>query len=239
MSTVLLSVDTHVGGMVSGGLGQTDKGNANLIGGYTLEFFVRVCKKYNRSGPCYTFEPHVASVVFHEMLNEAKVNLVTGAGVVSVSKSSPTTLSSITTLNGTFSGKVFTDASYEGDLLPLAGISYTVGREAVAEYNESTNGRMAIPNKYGGNSHQFDYHVNATDPTTGKVCGGGLLFMHDLLCPCSCAHSPLLVVCALSFVAGLQSPAPADDLHRPSGSCWGRRQEGPGVQLSHVFVERP
>ena len=38
----------HLGGMVSGGLGWTDYGRKEVIGGYSLEFFERVGRKYGR-----------------------------------------------------------------------------------------------------------------------------------------------------------------------------------------------
>src|SRR3546814_5537806 len=41
-NVLLLKPGKHVGGMVSGGLGATDVGNAGAIGGYSREFFDRV-----------------------------------------------------------------------------------------------------------------------------------------------------------------------------------------------------
>src|SRR5262245_40786752 len=73
-SVVLLEPGKHVGGMVSGGLGATDVGNAGAIGGYSREFFDRVQAHYvKKYGPksqqvqdCaggFRFEPHVAERV--------------------------------------------------------------------------------------------------------------------------------------------------------------------------------
>ena len=45
----------------------------------------------------------------------------------------------------TFKGAMFIDASYEGDLLPGAGVRYTIGREANSLYNETLNGVQAQP----------------------------------------------------------------------------------------------
>jgi FAD dependent oxidoreductase len=87
--------------MASGGLGWTDRGKKEVMGGYSLDFFERVGQKYGRRIEWY-FEPHVAEEVFNEL-----------------------------------AGKVFMDASYEGDLLARAGVSYTWGREAIKAYDES------------------------------------------------------------------------------------------------------
>src|ERR1700760_3830319 len=46
LKTVLLEPTTHVGGMVSGGLGWTDYGKKEVIGGYALEFYLRVGRHY-------------------------------------------------------------------------------------------------------------------------------------------------------------------------------------------------
>ncbi len=40
----------------------------------------------------------------------------------------------------TYRGRMFIDASYEGDLAAAANVSYTVGREANATYGETLNG---------------------------------------------------------------------------------------------------
>lgn len=154
-SVLLVEPGKHLGGMVSGGLGATDVGNAKAIGGYAQEFFDRVrayyVKKYGDKSQqvkdCangYRFEPHVASQVFQEMLKEAKVKVMTGQkGIDSVGRTGTglDTIYSVTTLaNQLFIGSVFIDASYEGDLMAKAGVSYTFGREASSEHNESIAG---------------------------------------------------------------------------------------------------
>lgn len=147
----------HIGGMVTGGLQHTDCGNASVIGGIALEFFVRVEQTYpNRSTspnlqpctgpPCWLFEAHVAEAVMQQMLAEANVTVVIGQeGVASVTRA-PTASGSwrmthLTTLAGhTFEGDVFIDASYEGDLLAAANATTTFGRESAAQYGEAGAG---------------------------------------------------------------------------------------------------
>ena len=39
---------------------------------------------------------------------------------------------------------MFVDASYEGDLMAMAGVSFTYGRESSAQYAESLAGRRTL-----------------------------------------------------------------------------------------------
>jgi hypothetical protein len=165
LTVTLVTPDRHLGGMVSGGLGWTDYGRKPVIGGYSLEFFERVGRKYGRDIEWH-FEPHVAEAVFEDLVKEAGVRVIRGRlrekrGVLK----SGSTLTAFVTENGdTFSAKVFVDASYEGDLMAQAGVAYTWGREAAAEYGESLAGiRERTP------LHQFRAEVSPRGP------GGALL----------------------------------------------------------------
>src|SRR5204862_8255323 len=94
------------------------------------------------------FEPHVAEAVFDDLVREAGVRVIRGRlrekrGVV---KSGSTLTALVTEDGATFAAKVFVDASYEGDLMAQAGVSYTCGREASAEYGASPGrGRARTP----------------------------------------------------------------------------------------------
>src|SRR6266508_1342307 len=77
LNVALVEPGTHLGGMVSGGLGWTDYGRKEVIGGYSLEFFERVGRKYGRPIEWH-FEPHVAEEVFREMTQEAGVAVYYG-----------------------------------------------------------------------------------------------------------------------------------------------------------------
>src|SRR5262245_12187918 len=74
LSVVLVTPDRHLGGMVSGGLGWTDFGKKPVIGGYSLEFFERVGRKYGRDVEWH-FEPHVAEAVFDDLVRDAHVRV--------------------------------------------------------------------------------------------------------------------------------------------------------------------
>ena len=70
---------------------------------------------------------------------------------VSKTPSSSTWVASMTTTSGgTIQATAFVDASYEGDLMKSAGVSYVVGRESAAEFGETdVGGRLAVPPIWG------------------------------------------------------------------------------------------
>lgn len=167
LQVALAEPGRFIGGMTSGGLGRTDHGNKETIGGYSLEFYRRVGKKYARSATAaereavWDFEPHVAEAVLKEMLAEAKVKvfmdrrLREDGGV----RKRGASVRELFFENGTsLSGGVFIDASYEGDLLKQAKVSYTVGREGSAQYGEPLAGVRPKDR-----NHQFDFPVLGLD----------------------------------------------------------------------------
>jgi hypothetical protein len=140
---VLLESSTRIGGMMTGGLAKSDFGGGGTgekaLGGIAREFFDRTRRQEIANGACSDtypcpaygdFEPHVAAQVFSKMLAEQpRIGLQTGTPIVSVMRSGPN-LTKIATARGEISARVFVDASYEGDLMALAGISHTMIREA-------------------------------------------------------------------------------------------------------------
>lgn len=167
-SVLVVSPDIHLGGLTSGGLGWTDTGDKSIIGGLSREFYHRVFMHYNTkeawnwqqkedygnkgqgtramdgdSRTMWIFEPHVAEGIFEDFVKEYKIKVDRNEwlnrenGVVVEDGK----IISITTLSGkTYSGKMFLDATYEGDLMAAAGVSYHVGREASTVYGEDWNG---------------------------------------------------------------------------------------------------
>ena len=167
-SVVLVGPDKHLGGLSSGGLGYTDTGDKSVIGGLAREFYHRVWRHYDTDAAwrwqkkaeygnqgqgtpaidgaqrtMWIFEPHVAEQVFEDLVREHAIPVLRdewldrGKGV----RKSGARLASIAMLSGrSFSGKMFVDATYEGDLLAAAGVSYHVGREANRTYGEEHNG---------------------------------------------------------------------------------------------------
>lgn len=160
-SVIIVSPDQHLGGLSSGGLGWTDSGKKEAIGGLSLEFYQRIKRHYDRpeswrqqksddysrykedEAAMWVFEPHVAERVFEDFVREYDITVVRDAWLdrdKGVEKDG-TRIIAITTLGGDrFEGKMFIDTTYEGDLLATAGVSYHVGREAGSVYREKWNG---------------------------------------------------------------------------------------------------
>lgn len=149
-SVILLEPTEHVGGMKTGGLSLSDSFGSlrkSTLGGLWREWHQRIIDDYTRrgiklpyslddkDGTRWTYEPHVAMRVTREMLDEAKVTVLTKRYLKSVTKEGPR-ITSLVTKNGTFTAKVFIDASYEGDLMAAAGVKWTIGREGRKEFNE-------------------------------------------------------------------------------------------------------
>jgi hypothetical protein len=199
-TVLVVSPDTHLGGLSSGGLGFTDTGNKSAIGGLSREFYHRVWLHYNDSASwkwqkhseygnkgqgtvamdgenrtMWIFEPHVAEQVFEDFIAENKITVLrdewldrTASGVTKDGAK----ITSFKTLSGkVFSGKMFIDATYEGDLMAAAGVSYHVGREACTVYGETWNGVQPDAKHHG------HYFKNKIDPY--KIPGkpeSGLLY---------------------------------------------------------------
>jgi adenylosuccinate lyase len=70
-----------------------------------------------------------------------------------------------------FSGKMFIDATYEGDLMAKAGVSYHVGREANSVYNEQLNGVQVARTIHHQFTKKVDPYVKAGDPSSGLLPG--------------------------------------------------------------------
>jgi len=143
-TVVLLEPGTHIGGMLSGGLGRTDMDRQEAcIGGLSLDFFRRVGQHYGKD-IAWIFEPHVAENTLKAMLKENKVPVEFGQSLGSIVKIDGRIRSVKTTDGRVFTAKVFIDATYEGDLMKAAGVSYTFGREGRDRYRESLAGRREI-----------------------------------------------------------------------------------------------
>jgi hypothetical protein len=189
-TVIVVSPETRLGGMTTGGLGWTDSGNKAVIGGLAREFYRRVKTHYDSPGAwvhqqpgdyklyradedaMWAFEPHVAEQVFERWIAEHGIPVVRNAWLdraKGVTKSG-SRIVSISTLDGrSYAGRMFMDATYEGDLMAAAGVSYTVGREANSQYGETLNGVQTTR----AVSHQFtsriDPYVVAGDPRSGLL----------------------------------------------------------------------
>ncbi|MCB9320058.1 MAG: FAD-dependent oxidoreductase [Lewinellaceae bacterium] len=206
-TVILISPEARIGGLTTGGLGQTDIGNKVAIGGISREFYERVKTWYDQpehwkwqkkeeyqdggqtrtaenENSMWTFEPSAALAIYEAWLKEEKVEVVlneklnreTGVGTEDGA------IRSITMLSGKiYTGKEFIDATYEGDLMAAAGVSYRVGREANSAYHETLNGvhpqitdtTMTGRVSHDAYNHNFvdgvDPYVVAGDPSSGLL----------------------------------------------------------------------
>ncbi len=146
-SVVLLEQTGHVGGLSTSGLNR-DEGehmDRSTLGGLCDRFTFQAATQSgnetgNRTKGARIWQSHVAEQVFLEMLEEAGVPVLYGQLIGKV-KMRGARITQLQVRGGSvFTAKVFIDATYEGDLMAAAGISYTVGREARDTYNESKAG---------------------------------------------------------------------------------------------------
>ena len=162
-TAVLVEFGTHVGGLTSSGLSNTDGGN--VIGGITREF-------YDRLGMLRGFSPSAAETAFRAMLEEAKVPLYTECRLEAVVKDGLVVRELVMENGDRFKGRMFLDCTYEGDLFAKAGVGFHVGREANATYGESLNGVRKPPSpKHHNFRLPVDPYVVPGDPSSGALSG--------------------------------------------------------------------
>jgi len=131
---VLLSFNRHVGGLTSGGLTATDIGNKDSVGGLALEFYTRIERIWD-------FRPSQAESLFLTMLREEGVDVLLGRCLESAEAKNGRLVSVTMETAETIKAAMFIDATYEGDLLAAANVSYRVGREPANAYGESLAGQ--------------------------------------------------------------------------------------------------
>ncbi|MBA2114180.1 FAD-dependent oxidoreductase [Bremerella alba] len=160
-SAVLLSFGKHVGGLTTGGLSHTDGGGPDVCGGLAREFYSQIGQSH--------FKPSAAEDVYKKMLSDAGVDVHYLAHLDKVTKEG-TQITSIAMEDGlVVKAKQFIDATYEGDLLARAGVSYAVGREANSVYDETYDG-IRQPGTGGHNfSKDIDPYVKPGDPASGLL----------------------------------------------------------------------
>ena len=197
-SVILVVPSKRLGGLTASGLGQTDVGKLAVLAGLNVEFYSRIYKHYDdpanwfcetreqwqkRSSwgqktykkMMFKFEPHVAERLFDDFIKEERKNITVLLGErldrsVKAKKERAAIKSIVMESGLTLIGKVYIDCTYEGDLMAAAGVSYAVGRESNAKYNEKANGIQT-----GSRHHQMPKGVSAYriegDPTSGLLPG--------------------------------------------------------------------
>jgi len=180
-SVLLIEPGKMLGGMTTGGLGQTDIGNKQAITGLARQFYGKIGKEYGVAEQ-WTFEPHVAQKVMRDYIDEGKISVLLQKQLFRVNKGG--TVIKYILLKDTenakaapikVSGKEFIDFTYEGDLIAMSGVSFTEGREGNNQYDETLNGfQLPEYHKQSGN-HQFPDGVSPYktpgDPSSGIIWG--------------------------------------------------------------------
>lgn len=191
-SVLVIEPGKHLGGMTSGGLGATDIGNKRAISGIAREFYERIHRHYaddaswkyekraefqgtghdRKEDAAWTFEPHVAEKIFNDLLRETKIPTVFGQRLdlaQGVQKERTRVVTIRMESGQRYRGKVFIDATYEGDLMAKAGVAYDVGRESNKTYGETLNGVQVGHATH----HQFvkkvDPYLRPGDPSSGLL----------------------------------------------------------------------
>src|SRR6478752_10044895 len=195
-SVILIEPSQYLGGLTTGGLGATDVGNKQVIGGLSRDFYRHVKEYYSHAlsdhekqeyksqnprfsesdDAMWTFEPHIASHIFKQMLKHNNPDLFLGERLDrqhGVEKNG-SRIESITMENGhKVTARMFIDATYEGDLMAAAGVSYHVGREANSVYDEKLNGVQTKRLPYNGHNlfRPLDPYVIPGDKSSGLLFG--------------------------------------------------------------------
>ncbi len=194
-TAVVIEPSQHLGGLTTSGLGWTDTGDKRVIGGLSREFYQRLRRYYSNDSAwpydnpdkhrqfstggdaMWVFEPSAAEKTLEAMLKETNVVVVRGErierapGAGGVVKEGAAIRKIKMESGREFTGKMFIDATYEGDLLALAGVSYTVGREANSQYGETLNGVQVARATKHQFTHPVDPYIKAGDPTSGLLPG--------------------------------------------------------------------
>lgn len=200
-TAIVVGPDVHLGGLSSGGLGWTDTGNKAVIGGLARDFYHRIWLHYDKpeawkfqkkeeygnkgqgtpamdgtNRTMWIFEPYVAEQVFEDYIKEFDIPvhrdewLDREKGV----EKEGSRITKITMLSGkSYKGKMFMDATYEGDLVAAAKVDYHVGREANSTYGEEHNGvQIGIlhhRHHFGVLNKPIDPYVIPGDPSSGVL----------------------------------------------------------------------
>ncbi len=206
-SVIMIEPSSRIGGLTTGGLGQTDIGNKQVIGGISREFYEGIKRHYDeptnwkwqtrqeyRDGgqtrtaegeeAMWTFEPSAALKVYESMMKPENITVVYNQRLNrknGVKKQGQKMVEIEMETGEKYRGKMFIDATYEGDLMATAGVSYSVGRESNSEYGETLNGvqankvSMTLGRTISRNSihHNFidgvDPYIVKGDPSSGLL----------------------------------------------------------------------
>ena len=196
--TLLIPTRSRIGGMTTNGLGQTDIGSKEGVGGLSRAFYERVSRYYKEPShwrwqppeayrsegqsrteagedAMWTFEPQAALQIYQDMIAEYRLpvwevdRLDRSPGGVTMDGQ---TIRAIRLESGrVVHGRMFIDATYVGDLMAAADVTYTIGREANATYGEAYNGiqtKNAVHHNFANGVSPF---IDPDDASSGFLPG--------------------------------------------------------------------
>lgn len=164
-SSVILERTGHIGGLPANGLGATDIATRGATTGLFSEFTEAIKQHYTDTygaesqqvkdcSDGFHFEPSVAEKIFGDMIaaegrlidvrTMRQFNFSTGDIVMTDNGRRIASIRVIDRLTGKeefYEGKIFVDATYEGDLGAAARVPFRIGREAAWEFDEPGAGR--------------------------------------------------------------------------------------------------
>ncbi|MFC4557990.1 FAD-dependent oxidoreductase [Virgibacillus kekensis] len=154
LTVAIAEFGNHIGGITASGLGATDLGAKDAVGGLSREFYKRLGKYYGEEEQ-WTFEPKAAKYVFTQWIGEHNIAIYLSQHLKGVNMENKEVKELKMENGNVFIGEYFIDASYEGDLMAIAGVSSFVGRESNDTYNETYNGI-----RFGEPHHKFEKTVD-------------------------------------------------------------------------------
>ena len=151
-SVILLEQTRHVGGLTTSGLNRDECNHLDrpTLGGLCEQFLEEAVKRSEgkwSEGGSRTWQSGIAEQVFIEMLEEAGVEVRYEQLLDQVEKDG-TRITELRVQGGeSYRAKVYIDATYEGDLMAKARVSYAIGRESADQYGESIAGVRYLDDK--------------------------------------------------------------------------------------------
>jgi len=174
MKVALIEDHARIGGMLASGMGNLDVWSKESLGGTFMEFLTEVGKQYGVDTAVYTFGSEVALKAFERMLRSHSIDIFTEfrlqSSAVEKVNDELSRIKSVEVLdlnNGhqyIFQGKVFIDATYEGDLFAMAGADYRIGSEGKKKFNEPS-----APEESNGHVMGYNFRVIVTRDPENKI----------------------------------------------------------------------
>ena len=213
VQVMLIEPSAHVGGRFAEtiGFGEVDRMKPESVGGLWTELRAKVDAHYGKPTP--TPEPHVQEGILENWLKVEGVSVLKNWRPARAEKSGAHLHRLIADDGRMIEAAVFIDATYYGDLLPLAGVASTIGRESRAQYGESLAGVLL---KLVDPPGAIDLPVMSS-PISGFAADGKTLLphVHGLTTDVREGDGDTHLQCANLYACLTKNPANSVDLTAP------------------------